>query len=265
MKRVAFILTLLTLLAWSASFAHAQQASQADRLAQAHAALDAGDYPRAEETVRAIINLAVMQRAERAEAYRILGILKFYEDAPDEARAAFLSYLKLDPDGHLDPALVPPEAITLMEDVRANHQAEIESMRFVLPPERYFMLNFLPMAGQLQNGETTKGVLVATSFTLLLATNLGSYALLKRYCHHKELTCESSGGTDKTQTSRTLKTVNLLSGIGLVTVYLYSVVDGIRGYRKLKARDRRRRRDNDMSLHVSMGADDASLSLGFHF
>jgi hypothetical protein len=246
--------------------AQAQAQSPSAALDQANAAMNAGDYPRAEVAVLSVIALKIVRRVERAEAYRILGILNFYEQNMEGARRAFLSYLKLDPDAHLDPAMVPPEAIALLEDVRAKHSAAIDSMRYTPPKKRYFVLNFLPAAGQVQNDENTKAFLVASGFALFLATNIGSYALLSSYCEESTGTCDDNeADPGRNERARTLKTVNLVSGIGLATVYIYSVVDGVRGYRKLRARDRRRRRDNDMSLHVSIDANASTVSLGFDF
>ncbi len=264
MKLLAFSCLVLLVLSALGRGARAQDTSTASLLARANAALNDGDYPRAEESVRAVIDFDSVRRVEVAEAYRILGIIKFYEESFGEARLAFLSYLKLDPDAHLDPALVPPAAITLFEDVRVKNQAEIDSMRIAPPKKRYLMLNLVPVGGQLQNGDTTKAWLVGSSFALLLAANVGSFALLKNYCDGGDLTCEPNG-SDKTETARTLKTVNLISGVGLITVYLYSVIDGVRGYRKLEARDRRQRRENDMSFHVSTTTEAATLSVSFRY
>jgi hypothetical protein len=258
---MAVALALLS--SWGQS-AWAQGSSTSEWIAEANAALSEGDYPRAEKSVRSVINLERVRRVEHAEAYRILGIIKFYEESLEEARSAFLSYLKLDPDAHLDPALVPPEAITLFEDVRAKNLAEIDSMRIAPPKKRYLMLNLVPVGGQIQNGDTTKAWLVGSSFALFAAANVGSYALLKNYCDGSELTCESNG-SDKTETARTLKTVNLISGVGLITVYLYSVVDGVRGYRRLTARDRRRRQENDMSFQVASTSEATTLSVSFRY
>jgi hypothetical protein len=62
-----------------------------------------------------------------------------------------------------------------------------------------------------------------------------------------------------------MKTVNLVGGVGLISVYLYSVIDGVRGYRKLDARDRQRRRDNDMSFQVATTGEATTLSLSFRY
>lgn len=252
------------LLACAMSSAQAQEHEPAQLIVRANAALDAGDYPRAEQAVQELIARGMVRRAERAEAYRILGLLKFYEQSTVLARAAFLEYLLLEPDAHLDPALVPPEAITLLEDVRSNHLAEIEAMRPAPRKKRYLMLNLVPAGGQIQNGQNTKAMLVASGFVLLVAGNIGSYLLLRDYCDDRNLTC-SKNGVDKTETARDLQAVNLLSGVGLISLYAFSIVDGYLGYRKLEARDRERQRQNDMSLHVSSTSEATTLSLSFRY
>lgn len=265
MKTLLSLWVLLVCLCFGAiNFAHAQEVSSSQWIRQANAALSAGDYRGAEVAVRMVIARTKVRRVERAEAYRILGILKFYGESTEEARVAFLSFLKLDPDAHLDPALVPPEAITMLEDVRIQHQTEIDAMRMTPPVRRYLALNLVPVGGQIQNGEGTKAVVVATGFVLLAGTNLGSYAWLKQRCA-STLVCGSGGENDKPQTANTIRTVNLVSGGALIALYLYSLVDGVRGYRKLQARDRQRLRDNDMSFQFSTSEDASSLSLSFRY
>jgi peptidoglycan hydrolase-like protein with peptidoglycan-binding domain len=264
MKSFFRLCVLLLCLSGATHVAHAQEVSSSRWIAQANAALSAGDYARAEAAVRMVIARPSVRRVERAEAYRILGILKFYGESTEEARVAFLSFLKLDPDAHLDPALVPPEAITLLEDVRIQHQTEIDAMRMTPPVKRYLALNLVPVGGQIQNGDGTKAVLVAAGFVVLAGTNLGSYAWLKQRCA-SDLVCGSKNENDKPQTANALRTVNLVSGGALIALYLYSVVDGVRGYRKLQARDRQRQRDNDMSFQVSASEDASSFSLSFRY
>lgn len=241
-----------------------EEASPSQLISAANEALSRGDYPRAEEAVNRVIAMDTVRRVVRAEAYRTLGILKFYQESTEAARAAFLAYLKLEPDAHLDPALVPPEVITLLEDVRVKNEAAIESMRFSPPKKRYLMLNFLPAAGQFQNGNPVKGALVAGSFVLLAGANVGSYLWLNSLCSAANGTCGSEDD-EKPQTARALKTVNLLSGIGLLTVYGYSVIDGLLGHRRQTLRDRQRVRDNDMSFSLSTTPDATTFSVSFPY
>ena len=244
--------------------ASAQERSPAQQISEANQALTRGDFVRAEEAVNRVIALESIRRVLRAEAYRTLGIIKFYQESTDAARAAFLSFLKLEPDGHLDPALVPPEVITLLEDVRVKNQAEIDAMRFSPPKNRYLLLNFVPAAGQIQNGESAKAAVIATSFVLLAGANVGSYLWLKSLCSAGDKTCGSEED-EKPQTARTLRTVNLLAGLGAISVYVYSVVDGVLGHRKLTARDRQRVIDNDMSFSLLATPDATTFSVSFRY
>jgi hypothetical protein len=257
-------LALLTLVLVGATRSAHADSDPVELIVEASRALDAGDYAHAEAAILGLLSREVLRREERAEGFRLLGLLKFYQEAPDQARTAFLDYLRLDPDAHLDPALVPPEAITLLEDVRAKNLAEIDSMRPAPKKKRYVMLNLVPAGGQVQNGDTSKAVIVGASFALLLAANLTSYGYLRSWCNGNDLSCERDG-IDKTETARNLRAINLLSGIGLVSVYLYSAVDGYLGYRQLEARDRARQRANDMSLHVSTTSEATTLSLSFRY
>lgn len=189
--------------------------------------LERGEYQAAERTIReSLIGLV----DERAEAYRILGLSLFYQDRQPEARAAFLTYLRAEPDAHLDPALVPPEAITLFEDVRARNLAEIESLRPKPKKKRYLLLNLVPGAGQFQNGDRGKGIVIAAGMGTLLAANIGSYYWLRSNCDNETRVCGDVDGDDA-RTARNFQTVNLLSGVGAIGLFAYSVVDGYLGYR----------------------------------
>ena len=128
MRGLAVLYICCLVAAFAPSRAHAED-SAADLISHANVSLETGDLVEAERAVRAIIGQVASSKQERAEAYRILAMLKFNEQAVAEARAAFLEYLRLDPDAHLDPAMVAPEAITLFEDVRSRNLAELEAYR----------------------------------------------------------------------------------------------------------------------------------------
>ncbi|MCA9678505.1 MAG: hypothetical protein KC464_25995, partial [Myxococcales bacterium] len=204
-------------------------ASSADAtrdLADARDALAAGDYDR---VVALVTPIDGPTPADRAEARRLLGLARFFLGDYPAAEAAFLDYLALDLDGRLDPALVPPEAVTFFEDVRSRHAAELAARR---PRQRrYWILNLVPVAGQIQNGERGKALALGGVELGLAATNLTTFLVLRSWCSREGFTCESSHG-DVPDTARKLRTVNYLSGAALVGVYLYGVWDGVRGYRR---------------------------------
>jgi hypothetical protein len=175
----------------------------------------------------------------RAEAHRIYGLALFLLGLRAESEAALLAYLKLEPDAHLDPALVPPDALVFFEDVRARHAGELIQRRPRPRAKKSWALNLLPPFGQFQNGDRAKGWILAISGVALLAANLTTYAMLTSMCSSEERACDDPG------TARTLRAVNITSGVALVGVYLYGVVDGYIGYGRAR---------REQSLVVGAGA-----------
>ena len=124
------------------------------------------------------------------------------------ARDAFVHLLSIDPDQTLDPFLVPPPIVDFFDKVRAEAEPELAPLRerkkqlkeqerlaeearrrllaeeqirsgppskIILVQEHVYMLNFLPFGvGQFQNGDTTKGIIIAVSQVVLGAVNLGA-------------------------------------------------------------------------------------------
>jgi hypothetical protein len=209
-------------------------ADPADVLVEAGAALGTGDHQRAASLAGHVArDRRPIDRQDRAEAWRILGLAEFALGRRAEAEAAFYAYLKLDPDARLDPALVPPEVIHFFEEVSAKHKAELDALRPKPKRRRSMILNFVPLGGQLQNGETTKAWIIGSAGVALLATNVTTYVLLRRWCGPQvgSSTCDDGPSTG---TARKLQVVNVASGVGAVALYAYSVIDGLRGYRRWK-------------------------------
>lgn len=210
----------------------------ADALGEANAALGAGDYQKASALAGQVARAPGPSDRDRAEAWRVLGLARFYLGDRDGARAAFLEYLELDPDGRLDPALVPPEAISELEHVRNEHAAEIAARR----PKRHrrsYWLNLVPVAGQWQNGDRGKMWFVAGAGTALLAANITSYVLLSRWCGGADDTCDEGqpgqpGYSNHIDEARTARTINIASGVALIALYAWGVYDGISTYNRLE-------------------------------
>ena len=80
----------------------------------------------------------------------------------------------------------------------------------------------------------------------LLAANITSYAVLRRWCGGGAAsTCDDGepgqpGYRDHRDEARTLQVVNIASGVGLIALYTYSVFDGFRGYHRWRADEARR-------------------------
>ncbi len=245
------------------SVAQAQDTAAQGRIGNAIAAMEVGDDLVAEAELLQVISGSenASSTAERTEAYRLLGLLKLRGGKVAEAREAFLQYLLLDPNAHLDPALVPPEAVSLLEDVRAQHSTEID-LRRKKGKKRYLLLNLVPGAGQIQNGARTKGIVLSSGIGLLLATNLTTYFLLKKYCDNEDRTCRRKG-KNIYSTAESLKSANLLAGYGAIALYVYSIYDGVKGYREHRRRESEKNPYMNFSVQPIDGGASANLSMEF--
>jgi tetratricopeptide (TPR) repeat protein len=259
MKLIILGLLILVSLVVNEQSSHAQ--AEADvGIALAAQQLERGEFEEAEKTIRRNI---LRPLENRAEAYRILGLSLFYQERFLEARAAFLEYLRAEPDAHLDPALVTPEAITLFEDVRARNLTEIESLRPKPKKKRYLLLNLVPGAGQFQNGDTTKGVVIAVGLGALLAANVGSYYWLKNNCDSETRVCGNADDAGASK-ARDYQTVNQLTGVAAIGVYAYSIIDGYLGYRAAeRAENNPTRNHMRFGLLPHSGGAQVRWSLGF--
>lgn len=240
--------------AHSADTAHSADAILRD----AASALEAGAYQRAADLARGIVASADVPASDRAEAWRLYGLASFFLEQHADAEQAFLAYLKLDIDGRLDPAVVPPEAIVFFEDVRARHAAELRKYRPGPERRRYRALNLLPPAGQFQNGHHTKGWVLSGVAGLALATNVGTYLVLRSWCDEDTGVCKS-GGESRAGPARSLRTVNTTSGVLFLGAMLYGVYDGFRNYRPNRPRLPR------ASLQVVPGPDGGMVSVQLTF
>jgi hypothetical protein len=212
-----------------AGLAPALAAGTVGALSEAQARLNAGDYYQARELTDPLLEDESVARGDRAEALRLNGLARFFLGDREGAEAALLEFLELEPEAHLDPALVPPVGIAFFEDVRARHAAEIA--RFVKKPKRrgYAVVNLLTPFGQFQNGEHAKAWALGATELLLASTAVTTYVWLRQHCDQKDDTC------DPDDTARTMLTVNHTSFGLLVGVWLYGAIDGYLGWRRREA------------------------------
>lgn len=215
-------------------------------LAQAQAHFLAGEYGAVPPLTEPLVADETTPRADRAEAYRLLGLAYFLLARADESEAALLEFLKLEPDAHLDPALVPPEAVSFFEGVRARHAGELRRYR-VRPKSPSLLVAVVPLAAQLQNHEPGKAWALGATGGLFLVTNVTTYLMLEDLCGRKDGTCGEAcdptvpgdcDGKDKADLARTLRTVNRISGVAFIGVMAYGIVDGVLGYRRHRLRER---------------------------
>jgi hypothetical protein len=224
-KRI--LLALLVVLAFP-RLVHAA-AGAIGSLGEAQSNFNAGDYYQTAELVAPLLEDESIARADRAEAFRLYGLSLYFLGKREQAEAMLLEFLKLEPDAHLNPALVPPDGIAFFEDVRSRHNGELARYRPQPKWKDRAIVSIIPLAGQLQNGDRAKGWAILTTEVLLLATNVTTYAVLRDICDEATKECEPEG------TARVLKTVNIVSGIALIGVVAYGTIDGVLGYRRRHA------------------------------
>jgi hypothetical protein len=200
-------------------------ATETDRVAGAQQRFLAGEYSASAMLVGPLTRDPSLPGAVRAEAHRLYGLSLFLLGLSEEAEESLLAYLRLVPDAHLDPALVPPEAIVFFEEVRSRHAGDLLLAKPRPKQKRYFVLNFLPPFGQFQNGDRTKGWIIGSAELLFLATNVTTYFLLRSMCDPADATCGEDPGT-----ATNLQRVNIAAGILAIVVYAFGVYDGLAGY-----------------------------------
>ena len=242
-------LAVLAIVAAVAGPAWAQPA--AARLEEAQRRLMVGAYLEVLQLTLPLVADPVLPRADRAEAYRLRGLAQFFLGRTSEAEEALYQFLRLDPEAHLDPALVPPDAVSFLENIRARHEGELRALK-PRTKRRSRALNLLPPAGQFQNEQRAKGWTIGTAEVVLLATNITTYVVLANECE-ADLTCAIDRST-----ARALQLANLISGGLLVGVYLYGVIDGFHIQNCLEAAER-------PSLTVVPQSGGGSLVFGMGF
>ncbi len=217
--------------------AAAQPAS--DVLRDGNAAATAGDWATVDALVQPLL-ARQLASADLAEAHRLAGLTAFFTGDKPTAETHFLAYLRIDLDGQLDPTLYPPEVITFFSNVKAKHNAELRARR--KRPNRTWLKTLLPPLGQFQNGERTKGFLVGGIMGAFLIGNVSSFFILRSWCTEvsgdagSSLTCDDA--KDRASAASQLRTINIVTGVGLILTYAYGVYDGVQGYRR-KTREQR--------------------------
>ncbi len=242
----------------------AAPADPTDVLVEASAALGAGEHERAATLASQVARDGrPIDRKDRAEAWRILGLAQYALGHKADAEAAFYAYLKLDPDGRLDPALVPPEVLHFFESVERRHKTELDALRPKPRRRRSMWLNFVPLGGQWQNGDRAKMWIIGSAGAALLATNITSYSLLRSWCGPPgdSATCEDG----RTDDARRVQVINIASGVGLLALYTYSVIDGIHGYRQSREEEATPVRPQPMALGIAGDDDSVLLTVGGRF
>ncbi|MGE0546011.1 MAG: hypothetical protein AB7O24_32975 [Kofleriaceae bacterium] len=215
-----------------------------------------GDWLRVTRLVEPVL-LRALGTADRAEAHRLAGLAAFFSNRTSDAERHFVEYLKIEPFGHLDPALYPPEVLTFFDDVRVRHKAS-----FKPPPKRYLALSVIPVFGQFHNGQPGKGIVIASAIGVFGITHFASYLTLRSWCRQvmgrdgSSATCDDDG--NHRRAAQRLRIVNIASGVALVGTMVYAVIDGALTHYQ-------RRRERAVVPYVAPAETGATLGIAGQF
>jgi hypothetical protein len=180
-------------------------------------AFEYGQYAVAVALLRPLVEEELLHGADRVQALRAYGVALFLLGRRGGAEAAFLMLLREDPAARLDPALVPPEVIAFLDEVRARHRAVIQRAVTARRPSAW--LNLLPPLGQFQNGHRAKAWLVLSLEATFLAIDITTYWVARSMPR-------SDGSVPSEGKFNAVKTLNIVSFCLLAGTVVYGVVDG---------------------------------------
>ena len=196
----------------------------AGALERARAAYEYGDIDEMVESARQVSDGRLHPSpAQRANALRYLGIGLFLTGRAEGAETAFFELLRLRPESRLDPQNTRPDAVAFFEQVRRRYAEPIRDAARA-NNRKLFVWNFLPPAGQIQNGHLTRAITLGGIELVSLGTNITTYALLK---HWQGPYNTFPGRGDQARFTRFMNWTSL--GV-LGAAFLFGVIDGIAHY-----------------------------------
>ena len=159
-----------------------------------------GNYLVAVDLLRGLLYpMRLFSDEQVIDARRYLGLALYLLDRKGEARDEFTKLLFLDPDYELDPFTVAPPIVDLFEQVRREHQPELDVIRerktsatvqtqpqgfkrtvLIHATERSDIATFMPFGvGQFVNGDIAWGIVFAAVELVALGLNVGSWVFLR--------------------------------------------------------------------------------------
>ncbi len=198
-------------------------------------------------------------RTQEIEAHRLLGTAYWFLGRRVEAAQEFTAILNLNPEFQLDPLVVPPGLISFFEKVRRDLSSRLEEIRrrrqeeerrrrmeeerrrreqmrrlmkeapvmheTVTIREHIFIFNFFPFGvGQFQNGQSSKGWVLAMTQLLAAGVSLGSWYYLQ-YRYPDGLVPH-----DEVSLARTIQYVQVGSGVVFWGLWALSAADALWNY-----------------------------------
>jgi hypothetical protein len=196
-------------------------------LKRARTRFDFGAYADCAGTVRQLLSESpALSEREAVEAYRMLAISEYQLGDLAQARSAFVNLLSWDPDFTLDPFLVPPPIVELLDQVKRDNEVALKPLRerrralkeqqrladdakrrllmdeqsrtgpptkLVRVQERLYLFNWMPFgAGQFQNGDRVKGTAIAAGQVTAGLVNLATFLLHNQIAEDRSRLCTSS-------------------------------------------------------------------------
>lgn len=192
-------------------------------VARVRTELEYGQFKDVIRHVQERIDRGGLSEPDLVELHKLAGLAAFNLERKDDATRHFGSLLRLDPDHELDPFLVPPPAVTFLNDLRRSMATELDPIRVDrrlrqdrlrrdqeekerarkeeeerrrraddlprAPPDRVvesrsYLVNFVPFgAGQFQQDRTRPGIVLATTEGVLAATSLIAYIAYGSFIH----------------------------------------------------------------------------------
>jgi len=303
----AVVCILLLLLAPAPALASPEQDLQ-----EGARAYERSDFKQAIELIRPLLypTIRLSQQDQVLQAHKLLGISHVFEKNRTEAAKEFLAILSIRPTYRLDPLVDPASAVRQFEEVKKRNADKIrqildrerrEAVRHRLAEERRraedrrlrllagqanlviertvvehpYWINFVPLAGQFQNGHRTKGFVLLGTQVGLAALSLGSGLGVYWGYTGRALTREEY------DRARALSIVQVASAGLCAAAVAYGIIDALYYHRSRTVSERRYWRKSQKrpakstgatkktSLFVvpSLGADGTSggLGLGFTF
>ena len=249
-------------------------ATPATDLKRAKDRYEFGAYADAAGAVRQVlVQYPDLPEPQAIEAWRILGLAEFQLGDQAAAREAFVHLLSIDPDYALDPFLVPPNIVDFFDRVKREAEPQLQPLRerrkqlkeeerlaeearrkllaeeqarsgppakLVIVQERVYIINFLPFgAGQFQNGDRTKGTILAVTQVLFGAVNLGAILLHNAIADDPSRRCSVTSTTNCSNPPIPDSDRALLQNIDVVkyvsaalfwATYAYGVTDALINY-----------------------------------
>ena len=193
-----------------------------------------GRYEKVVTLLRSVVERDLLKtRADRLEALRLYGICLHLTGRKAAALSVFRSLVRQAPRTRLDPRLVQPEVISAFESVRRPLQLKLRRNAHRALARRYTVLNFLPPAGQFQNGQWRKAVVLLGLEVCFLTANLVSFYMLRSTQLRQpdgtfvEKDADGNVVNDRRNLAKALIGINYASLGLLLGTLVYGIVDGL--------------------------------------